>query len=210
MTSYSKKLIISPHADDEVLGCFSVMDADTDVAIISINEDELKYQNRPSFKDREDEVSKLYKHLNYKVGHCVLTHFPVCYYQVRNCIETIEECINERQPHEIYIPTPISYNQDHKVVYEACMVALRPHDKNWFVSKVLVYEQPHTFLWSDEQFKPQYFRKLDIKKKLEAYSLYETQVRSFRSHDTITSIAKLRGKQSNQNYAEAFEIRRWA
>ena len=37
----------------------------------------------------------------------------------------------------------------------------------------------------------------------------ETQVRNFRSVEHIRAIAKLRGGQSNYEYAEAFKILRW-
>ena len=114
---------------------------------------------------------------------------------------------------KIYIPYP-SYNQDHRVAYEAALVALRPHDSNFFVKKVFAYEQPHVFLWDnshqiDSAFKPNYYKPIDVKRKIKAYELMETQVRAFRSQETIKSMAQLRGAQSNLDYAEAFQILRY-
>ncbi len=200
------RLVVSPHLDDSELGCFSCLDINSVVAVVSINEERLKYQNRPSYEERLEEGYNVKGFTGHRLD--ILSHFPVCSYEVRDCIEIIEQKINEVKPDEVYIPTPVSYNQDHKVVYGACMVALRPHDENWFVPKVFVYEQPHTFLWSDEQFQPCYFRKLDLDRKLETYHLYKTQVRSFRSDKTITSLAKLRGEQSGFEYAESFDLLR--
>ena len=37
----------------------------------------------------------------------------------------------------------------------------------------------------------------------------KTQVRSFRSSENLKSMANLRGTQSNNEYAEAFQILRW-
>ena len=37
----------------------------------------------------------------------------------------------------------------------------------------------------------------------------KTQVRDFRSPEILKSMAKLRGSQSNCDYAEAFQILRW-
>ena len=132
---------------------------------------------------------------------------------LQKLLGSFEEIINRDKPEEIYIPHP-SYNQDHRVSYEAILTALRPHDKNFFVKKVLVYEQPHVFLWDythdiNNSFKPNYFTPISIKRKIEAYKLMETQVRSFRSPETLKSLAKLRGNQSNNKYAEAFQIIRW-
>ncbi|HAT66547.1 MAG TPA: hypothetical protein DCS66_18465, partial [Flavobacteriaceae bacterium] len=99
----------------------------------------------------------------------------------------------------------------HRAVYEACLTALRPHDINFFVKKVLIYEQPHVVFWNHnyKTFNPNHFVKIDIDKKLHLYSLIETQVRSFRSADHIKAIARVRGGQSGCDHAEAFEIIRW-
>jgi hypothetical protein len=108
------------------------------------------------------------------------------------------------------IPHP-SYNQDHRAVYEACLTALRPHDINSFVKKVLIYEQPHVAFWSHNYraFQPNHFKPIDIEKKNHLYSMIATQVRSFRSPAHVRAIAAMRGAQSNCEYAEAFEIIRW-
>lgn len=125
-------------------------------------------------------------------------------------IGEFEGVINEYQPDEIYLPHP-SYNQDHVEVYESSMIALRPHDKNYFVKKIFIYEQPHMFFWDDNMldFKPNYFVPIDIEKKIKVYKLMESQVRSYRSPEHLRAIGKLRGGQSNCNYAEAFKIMRW-
>ena len=76
-------------------------------------------------------------------------------------IKDIENIVNRIRPREIYIPAP-SYNQDHKAVYDACLIALRPHDVNFFVKRVLVYEQPQD-LWESgrEHFVPNTFTKIN-------------------------------------------------
>ena len=74
----------------------------------------------------------------------------------------------------------------------------------------MVYEQPHQLLWSiDNNFQPNYFVPIDIERKLSAYALMKSQVRAFRSPDTLKSMSQLRGKQSNNNNAEAYQILRW-
>ena len=92
------------------------------------------------------------------------------------------------------------------------MISLRPHDINFFVKKVLVYEQPHVFLWSDtykDNFKPNYFVPIDIDRKIKAYELMKSQVRDFRSSKDIRALSQLRGTQSGCDYAESFQIIRW-
>ena len=130
-------------------------------------------------------------------------------YTIQDLIPQFEYIINKIKPAEIYIPVP-SYNQDHRIVYEAALTALRPHDVNFFVKKVFVYEQIQD-LWNHNYhpFNPTYFRVVDIEQKIESYHLLKSQVRSFRSADMLRNLAALRGIQSNTNYAEGFEILRW-
>ena len=111
---------------------------------------------------------------------------------------------------EVYVCHP-SYNQDHKSVYNASMIALRPHDTNYFVSKVFLYEQPQVYFWNttDRDFTANYFVGIDIEKKIKVYETMKSQVRSFRSSEHIRANSKIRGGQSNHEYAEAFEIVRW-
>ena len=53
------------------------------------------------------------------------------------------------------------------------------------------------------------FIPIDIDKKIKAYKLMESQVRTFRSPEMLKSMAILRGGQSNTEYAEGFETLRW-
>ena len=198
-----KKIVIAPHIDDDVLGCGGIIDSDTltlycgvdDFHIIS-KEDRLK---------EADAVRNFYKN-----KYILLENTKVNEYKVKDLIDEFQKVINEYQPEEVYIPYP-SYNQDHRVVYEAALIALRPHDNNHFVNKVLVYEQPHVFLWNNThningEFKPNYFKPIAIDLKIAAYELMESQVREFRGTEDIRALAKLRGTQSNYQYAEAFQV----
>jgi len=64
-------------------------------------------------------------------------------------------------------------------------------------------------LWDDENFKPNYFIPIDIERKVKLYEIMKSQVRKFRSSEHLRAIAKLRGGQSNYDYAEAYKILRW-
>ena len=88
------------------------------------------------------------------------------------------------------------------------MIALRPHDTNYFVPKVFLYEQPQVYFWNttDRDFQANYFVGINIDKKIKVYETMKSQVRSFRSSEHIRANSKIRGGQSNHEYAEAFEI----
>ena len=200
-----KNLIFSPHVDDELLGSFSFLDENTNV--IETGVDEFHVVDKD---ERLEELKKLSNHCGfaYKVLDNVVNNFDL-----KKLIDEYELILNEIKPNVVLIPYP-SYNQDHRTVYDAALVALRHHDSNHFVKTVLVYEQPHSFLWDYNHnisgtFKPNYYRELDIENKINSYKLLESQVRGHRSPEILTTLAKLRGMQSGYDYAEAFQILRW-
>lgn len=199
-----KKLIIAPHIDDEVLGCGGILDKDSFVLHCGIED-----RTTISSETRIAEIKKVQKIAKFDMK--LLRGNIVNNYKVVDLIGEFEKAIKKVRPQQIYIPYP-SYNQDHRAVFDAALVATRQHDTNFFVKKVLIYEQPHVFLWSHngrKDFKPNYFVPIDINKKLKLYSLLKSQIRSFRSKDSIKALASLRGSQAQCKYAEAFQILRW-
>ena len=199
-----KRIVIAPHIDDDVLGCGGIIDEDT--LVIYCGVDDYHVVSREERLKEADSV-KGYLGNEYKLYH----GHKVNNYKSVDLIDEFSKTINNHKPEEIYIPYP-SYNQDHRAVYEAVMISLRPHDINFFVKKVLVYEQPHVFLWSDtykDNFKPNYFVPIDVDRKIKAYELMKSQVRGFRSSEDIRALSQLRGTQSGCDYAESFQIIRW-
>jgi len=204
-----KRLIVSPHIDDEVLGCFSAIDQNTFILYCGCDESAIKFDwvlKRPEQNQRIEELNKLQNRFNFEYQ---ILENKVNNYKLQDLIPSFEKTINDVSPQEIYIPTP-SYNQDHRVVYEAALTALRPHDLNFFVKRVFIYEQVQD-LWNHNyhHFTPSYFKKLDVEQKISAYQTLSSQVRVFRSPEMIKNLAAVRGIQSNMLHAEAFEVLRW-
>ena len=205
-----RKLVISPHIDDEVLGCGGILDKDTFVLYCGVENRYINGDTSISVVTRISELEEVSNFLNFDFK---LLDNKVNNFQLKDLIGEFEEVISRLKPEQIYIPYP-SYNQDHRIAYEASLIATRPHDINFFVKHVLVYEQPHVFFWDkthniNGSFVPNYFIPIDVDKKIKAYKLMKTQVRDFRSSDNLKSMANLRGTQSNSKYAEAFQILRW-
>lgn len=200
-----ERLVISPHIDDEVLGCGGSIDDRT--FVLECGVDDFHIVPR---QERINELEAAQKLLSfeYRILDNVVNH-----YEVTNLIQGITDSINFIKPKEIYIPYP-SYNQDHQEVYRAAMIALRPHDLNYFVPRVFVYEETQVVLWDNSHninglFKPNYYREINIERKLAAYRCLKSQVRSFRSAEFLQEIAQLRGRQSGKKYAEAFQCLRF-
>lgn len=205
-----KKLIIAPHADDEVLGCGGILDQYTHVVFCGVDESKITdswVKPRPTTSERMLETENVAKFFNFEYS---ILNCQVNYYTEIELISKFEYTINQIKPDVILLPA-YTYNQDHRTAYNAAMVALRPHDINFFVKKVLIYEQVQDLQWSNNgnDFKPNYFIPIDIERKIKGYKLYKTQVRPFRSIEMIRTMARTRAIQANLDYAEAFQIIRW-
>lgn len=193
-------VIFSPHADDEVLGCFSFLRPDAFVLYAGI--EDRSYVSREG-RLKEVEAAAALTGFRWKaLGHTVNR------YRMEDLIQDMEETLRELKPGTALIPQP-SYNQDHRAVYDAAMVALRPHDTNWFVPEVLVFEQPHPLVWKHgAEAEPNLFLSIDIEEKIRAYALYASQVRGHRSPEVLRAIARIRGAQAGVAYAEGFTVKR--
>lgn len=202
MAAYNT-LIISPHCDDEVLGCGGILNNRDNAFVYYIGVDDFHVVSK---QDRLKETHAVSKSLGfeYSVGSNHVNN-----YSKNNLINEITDLINEIKPKEIYIPFGGSYNQDHQEVNDSCIIALRPHDINHFVPRVFVYEVEQYLLWGCNNFMPNYFEKIDILIKQDAYELYKSQVRSMRPLDLLKNYSSIRGLSCGVDYAEAFEIIRF-
>ena len=196
-----KTLIISPHCDDEVLGCGGILNnrIDEDVFVYYIGIDNFHIISK---QDRLLEVDNVANFLNfeYNIGENVVNN-----YKKSDIINEITDIINLTKPNEIFIPNN-SYNQDHKEVYDACLIALRPHDKNYFIDNIFVYEVEQYLTWMPNDFEPNYFEEIDIDKKIETYKLHKSQLRGMRPPELLEKFSYIRGLSSNLEYAESFKI----
>lgn len=188
-------LILSPHMDDEVLGCASFLDGDTTVLYFT--------QGHPSFPGWRREMEKVANEAGFQV---VAFDYPIHHIEGQAKIITdIERTIAGLRPDTVLIPFK-SYNQDHRAIHLAAITAMRPNDKQHFVKRILVYEEPDVF-GSEDTFKPNYFRLIDIEWKLNLYEIYQSQMR--RHRNILRGMAEIRGMQAGLPFAEAFEVLRW-
>jgi LmbE family N-acetylglucosaminyl deacetylase len=200
MKCQHKVLVLSPHVDDEVLGCFSFLGANTFVLHFGA-------ESRPTVS-RVERIQELERASDMLGFQWEVLDNPVNNYTMQSLIAPMELAINRLRPMTVLIPEP-SYNQDHRAVYDAGIVATRPHDSNWFVPNVLIFEQPHSVTWVHSYLgEPTYFREIEIGRKLAAYALYASQVRGHRSPEVVSALACLRGAQICKPYAEAFRVKR--
>lgn len=195
-----RTLIISPHIDDEAISCSGFLGKDTFVYFCGVEPFHIV-----SVEQRLRELKDVSEFYGYRYSVDMIS-VPNKYNR-RNFIDQFQDLINRIRPELMIIPY-YGFNQDHQEIYEASMVALRPNDKIFFVKKVLVFEGPDC-LWSRSDYKINYYKPINIGKKIEGYKLHKSQVRSFRGEEILRALAKVRGSVIGVPYAEGYIIERW-
>lgn len=216
-----KVIVIAPHMDDEVLGVGGTI---------------LKHV------DNGDEVyccfvaHRIYNHNFDKIANdiekkCALEAKEIMGYKdarflnlnderldlcIQDILVPLENYISEIDPEVVYVNHGGDNHQDHKAVYQAAMVAIRP-SASLNVKKVFVYETPSSTEQSPNTtelaFLPNYYVNIEsyLDKKIEAISCYEREERNFphpRSLEAIKTLARSRGIQIGFIAAEAFMVLR--
>ena len=104
-------------------------------------------------------------------------------------------------PELVIIPSSTDIHQDHQVIHQEALRAFRKRS-------ILGYELP----WNENRFEANYYIQLSpeaLDKKCEALLAYKSQAhRNYMQEDFIRSLARVRGVQCGQTFAEAFEVLR--
>ena len=209
-------LIVSPHADDEVIGCGGMVARrknDTFDLLIMALEDSVVEQADVETRQRELEAScrilgiskakSLFPEMSNRLDTVWMSHI------VRELDKEIEAgCYDE-----IYIPAPVHFH-DHRVVHEACWAAMRPgaHDE---VNLVAMYDNTWPGWWTPPPWGKMYFdisETLDVKGR--AMLCYKSQLeRHDEGHPisihSIMTLAKTRGMEAGMESAELYYVMRW-
>lgn len=220
-----KVLIIAAHPDDDILGCAGLMSkyrGQVEFRVIFIAEgsscrfDKEQIQNKEVLKVIQERNSfgvKALKILGVKNYH--FHNLPCGRLDQVDIIEInkiIEKEIQGFKPDTIFTHSFEDTNNDHIIVHRATQMATRPGSRT-FVEKVYTYEVLSSSEWRfTHTFSPNYFESLseeDVRNKWLALREYESEIKKFpypRSEEGIFSLAKNRGMQSANHYAEAFKL----
>ena len=207
---FDRVLILAPHTDDAELGCGGTIarfiDAGMDVQVVAFSGCEASL---PSGSDR-DRLRREFLQATSALG--VHEHRRAVYsYPVRELTyhrqEVLEEMIKLRRefkPQMVFLPAATDVHQDHQVVHQEGVRAFKE-------VTVWGYELP----WNHVTFSAQAFVKLEsrhIEKKWLALQCYQSQLdlaRLYFSREFIAGLARVRGTQVREQYAEAFEVIRF-
>ena len=198
-------LVLAPHTDDGELGCggsmakFIAEGKEVWYAAFSLCSKSLP-AGFPA-----DTLAKECKNATAVLGitndHLALLDFEVRIFP-KHRQEILEEMValNKKiNPDLVFIPSVADIHQDHGVIHVEALRAF----KN---CSLLGYELP----WNHPPFTSPFFINLttkEVTKKSEALREYHSQShRNYMQEDFIRSLAKVRGVQSNSEFAEAFEV----
>lgn len=192
------RVIISPHADDEILGVggtISKLQGTDDFTIVEITH--CSNDRRSEFEEATSLVNNIQhvEWLGFKDGGMSNLHIP----QIARAISSIVMSVN---PSHVYIPYN-SLHQDHQLVNHACLIALR----NYY-GCVLEYEYVEG-LSQFASMDPNYFESIsdtDITTKCSMIECFKSQVGYLRDSKSLHSLATVRGFSAGSDYAEGFRL----
>lgn len=219
---FDRVLVISPHADDEVIGCGGLMrkvishGGEVHVAVVAVGDVWFYHLDRVVTK--EERKQELHRALEYLGVTSHLTLFDdyeslMDTIPIKNIITVFDRLIRRIEPTVVLLPYP-SFHQDHKIVFNAGFAALRPcPGYNSKLRLVAGYEYP-LVSWSTESLNSGSLY-IDItgelEDKIEALKHHQSQMREGRhliSPETVRLWAEKRGLEAGVPCAEMFYVLR--
>ena len=216
-----KILVISPHPDDETLGCGGTILKHKDIGdkiywLIITNVDVKNGWDKNIVEKRQKEIEivaemygfeKTFK-LDYPTAKLDIT-------PVQEIIKSISEVILEIEPEIIYLPNHSDVHTDHQITFKATSYSCSKNFRYPFIKRILMYETLSETEFSpalpENIFIPNVFADITnyFESKLEIFEIYKSEAMEEplpRSLEILESIAKYRGSRIGKKYAEVFQL----
>jgi LmbE family N-acetylglucosaminyl deacetylase len=208
---------IAPHPDDEILGCGGIMSKfvndGKEVYVLVITRGTPKLYSDDRIVNVRKEALDAHKILGVKETVFLDFHAPeLDQTSLAEISMEISKVIKKLAIDTLYIPHRGDIHSDHRVVYNAALVAGRPVAGST-VRSIYAYETLSETEWAapfgDDAFIPTHFVDVtgSFENKLKAMACFKSQLKPFpnsRSLEAIEAMAKFRGATVGVLRAEAF------
>ncbi len=211
-------LVIAPHPDDEVLGCGGTIarrsreGLKVTVAIVT--------KGTPLFPASQVRTVRTEaRRAAEKLGAAlVFMDLPVTTLHLipeHRLNKAFADLIAKTGPDTVYLPFPGDRHEDHRQVFDAAMVAMRPDGRRHPVTRIYSYETVSETHWSapgiEPCFEPHVYVDISatLDNKLAAMQEYESQLAEgipARSLIAIEALARFRGSVVGMRAAESFQL----
>lgn len=222
MSEQKKRLlVVAPHPDDEILGAGGVMArfarAGGEVTVLTVAAHMPPLYPAEVHRLTVEEARRA--HAIVGVARSVFLDRPAVLLgeiPLPEFNSAICAVIEETRPHVLLIPFP-DRHVDHRMVFEAAMVAARPVRAGREIGVVAAYETLSETHWNAPYVEPNFTPNwcVDISDvlaaKIDAMRCYQSQLVPFpgpRSVEALEALALFRGSQAGLRHAEAFCILR--
>jgi len=212
----SNILIISPHPDDETLGCggmiFKYREYKRKIYWLIMTEMKKNQYNLKQINQRKKIISAVYK--QYQFQDIFQLKYPTGMLDkinISEIIDAIKSIISKISANIVYIPFHDDIHTDHKITFNASISATK-NFRQKSIKNIYMYETLSETNYSPiDSFKPNVFINITdyFQKKIDILNLYQTELKEHpfpRSLKSIEALAVLRGSQSAYKYAEAFQL----
>ncbi len=212
-------LVIAPHPDDEVLGAGGIMTRFTraggELTVLTI-----AAHMPPLFpKSIHDQTISESKKAHSLIGvkESIFLNKPAVGLDKEDTAtlnNDILDILGVCNPDIVLMPY-FDRHIDHRVIFDACMVATRPVGIGEKLKIVAAYETLSETHWNAPHIEPNFTPNWvvditdQIEVKLSAFSLYESQVHPYpapRSIEALRALSLFRGSQAGFGYGEGFHI----
>lgn len=217
--SGKRVLVVAPHPDDETLGAGGTIakhaERGDSVFVLMVSGHLPPLYSRADYDKTVSEAREAFGILGVsdsrflELPATTLGQIPVHVFNGK-----IADIVKEVGPNVVYCPYP-DRHVDHRIVFEAVMVATRPVGHGRAIELLAAYETLSETHWNAPHIEPNFVPMLTVditgqaERKFRALDCYASQIPAFpgaRSREAVEALAKFRGTQAGFAYGEGFHV----
>lgn len=215
-----KILAISPHPDDETLGCGGTILKHKDMEdkiywLIITNIDVKNGWDKDIVEERQKEINTVAE--MYGFEKTFKLDYPTAKLDaipIQEIIKSISRVMFKIKPEIIYLPNRSDVHTDHQIAFKAAYSCTKSF-RYPFIKKILMYktlsETEFAPTLPENTFIPNVFVNITkyFEKKLEIFKIYKSELMKEplpRSLEIIEAFDKYRGSRIGEKYAESFHL----